>query len=39
MKLALLVALILVALNAKQLSHFATAYQTCCPDTYVLEPT
>jgi hypothetical protein len=39
MKITILVALLLVSLNAKQISHLATSYQTCCPDTYVLEPT
>lgn len=38
MKVALLLTLLFVALNAKQLSHLETTYQTCCPDTYVLEP-
>jgi hypothetical protein len=39
MKIVLLVTLLLVTLNARQLSHLGTTYQTCCPDTYVLEPT
>ena len=38
MRTALIAALLLLA-TAKQLSHIATSYQTCCPDTYVLEPT
>ena len=38
MKTALIV-LLLVALHAKKLTHLQTQYQTCCPDTYVLEPT
>lgn len=36
MKITILIAIILVTLNARQISHLATNYQTCCPDTYVL---
>lgn len=38
MKTAIIFTVLLVLLSAKTLSHLNTAYQTCCPDTYVLEP-
>ena len=38
MKIVLVFALALVLLNAKRVNHDLTSYQTCCPDTYVLEP-
>jgi hypothetical protein len=38
MKIVLVFALAMVLLNAKRVDHTLTSYQTCCPDTYVLEP-
>ena len=34
----ILLAILLITLQAKTLTHLQTQYQTCCPDTYVLEP-
>ena len=39
MNKSFLVCLLIIAIQANLLNHLQTSYQTCCPDTYVLEPT
>jgi len=38
MKKILLLTFLIVLFNARLLDHLATTYQTCCPESYVLEP-
>lgn len=39
MKRYLLFLILCLAINALTISHLANNYKTCCPDTYVVDPT
>lgn len=38
MREILLLAVLLLCVQTRLVNHLETSYQTCCPDTYVLQP-